>query len=485
MTSVPFWGGTHWQLSNFANQKALVDAQSGQIWSYSDLSRDIDLIASCFGEKPKQLIALEATQHPLTVITYLAALQAGHCVWLLTPDLSDISQTELLNKFQPNWWIRPSILKQNVPASIEAVLTNAAVFTQFSSTDVALHTELACLLSTSGSTGSSQLVRLSAANLQANCDAILKVLPIRQDDKVLLNLPLHYSFGLSILNTHLAKGATIVLNEHSVLAREFWNDWQQYECTALYGVPYSYEMLNKLRLSRLPLKNVRYLAHAGGPLNQDDWQKLKEWSQSTGIPFFSMYGQTEATARIAILDPQRFLTKFSAIGAVIPDSELMVVDDSGHLVANGEVGELLFRGQSVMMGFANAIGDLCNGSAQQSLLTGDIAYQDSDGDFVIVGRKKRFIKITGHRISLDATEQWLKSQPIEGIAMSEIACAGSDDRLLCCIADDITDEQRQTMRKMLSSFLHVNVRYCRVVQVDAIPRTASGKINYAALQDVA
>lgn len=487
MNQVSFWHQQH--MRQFAEHIAIYDAQSGEQVTYAQLDELVQNVAnylegSC-NSSTKKLIAIEASQHPLTVVVYLAALRAGHCAWLLNPELAEPLQKELLAAFQVNEWIKPSLttaesaLKPLSPTLLDKVTTT------LSSNAFPIHKNLALLLSTSGSTGSGQLVRLSYENLNANCESINLALPIKQTDRAMLNLPLHYSFGLSILNTHLAKGAAIVLSSHSVIAREFWQDWKTFVCTSLYGVPYSFEMLNRLRLSRLPLEDVRYLAHAGGPLNQADWQALKTWSEETGKPVYSMYGQTEATARIALLDPERFLTKFPAIGSAIPHGELRVVDELGNNVAQGEAGELIYRGANVMMGMANSVQDLAFAAGDATLATGDIAYQDKDGDFVIVGRKKRFIKITGHRISLDATEQWLKAQQVDGQVLTQVACAGADDSLQCCIADKLNDEQQQALRKMIASFLRVHPRYCQIVCVEAIPRTASGKVNYAALKDVA
>lgn len=487
MSKFPFWH--EYSISQYGENVALYDAQFGTQFTYKQLTSAVNQVAAYLERKTtpdqKLLIALEANQHPLTIIIYLAALSAGHCVWLLNPALSEDAQKQLLNTFDANLWIRPSqlsISEWRTGLSDKCIAHTVKVL---STHCLAIHQDLALLLSTSGSTGTGQLVRLSYQNLQANSEAINLVLPIECNDRVMLNLPLHYSFGLSIVNTHLATGAAIVMSEHSVIAREFWQAWKTYKCTALYGVPYSYEMLNRLRLSRLPLETVRYLAHAGGPLNQTDWQALKEWSETTTKPVYSMYGQTEATARMAILNPERFIEKYPAIGSAIPNGLLRIVDECGDSVAQGNAGELMYQGDNVMMGLAHSIADLADGSGKQILATGDIAYQDKEGDFVIIGRKKRFVKITGHRISLDATEQWVKAQPIEGKVLTQVACAGSDDSLQCCVADSLDEEQQQMLRKKLAGFLNVHPRYCQVICVESIPRTASGKVNYAALKDVA
>ena len=340
-----------------------------------------------------------------------------------------------------------------------------------------LFDDLALLLTTSGSTGSPKLVRLSINNLKANALSIAEYLQLDSSERPITTLPMSYSYGLSIINSHLAVGATLLMTTSTLMEKNFWSFLKEQKATSFGGVPYTYEILNKLRFFRMGLDSLRTMTQAGGKLSLELHQKFSEYAHSAGKRFFVMYGQTEATARMAYLPSEKSIEKRGSMGIAIPGGKLSLIDVEGKEVCEPLVtGELVYSGQNVSMGYAESGEDLIKGDELQGqLFTGDMAQRDEEGYFYIVGRKKRFLKIFGNRINLDETESMIKSfyQNIE------CACAGVDDKMYIFVAESSCVEN---IRKFVSDKTGLNQVAFKVVIVDAIPKNESGKISYIALE---
>jgi long-chain acyl-CoA synthetase len=396
----------------------------------------------------KQLIMLVAHQSINSIVYYLAALQLEFVVWWLDNELAQEKKQKLINHYQVN------------------LLIDDGEITCVSAAAQELHQDLALLITTSGSTGSPNLIKLSYQNLQSNCQAICDTLVLQSTDTVITTLPLHYSFGLSVVNTHLSKGATLVLNEAGMLTREFWQLFKQHNIRCLYGVPYHYQMLLKLNLKRLLLESLRFFAVAGGKLLPSQVSEINRWCLSNNKYFYVMYGQTEATARISVLAPEKVASKPYSVGQAIHGGKLWL-----------ENGELCYSGNNVMMGIAHNISELSLTTQEKILHTGDLAICDDDGDYQIVGRLKRFIKIVGQRINLDEIEQFFIEKKLT------VVCSGQDNLLSCYIVkSSITSEHSAAIcQKILSDFLNVHSSYCQCFLIDQVPYLSSGKINYPQL----
>ena len=283
------------------------------------------------------------------------------------------------------------------------------------------HPDLAVCLTTSGSTGSPKLVRLTLRNIIANAESIAEYLHIDADERPITMLPMYYSYGLSIINSHLLKGATILLTDKSYAQREFWNFLRENEATSMSGVPYTWEMLRRLRFMRMDLPSVRTMTQAGGKLNAEIALEYIRWAKSVGKQFIVMYGQTEATARMSYLPWERAEEKYASIGVAIPRGTFSLAED----------GELIYQGENVSLGYAECAEDMMKGDENQGVLhTGDMARVDEDGFYYITGRKKRFVKVWGNRCNLDQVEQLVKP-----ITMT-CACAGVDDHITVFVTKD-------------------------------------------------
>ena len=219
------------------------------------------------------------------------------------------------------------------------------------------------------------------------------------------------SFGISILNSHLVSGATILLTDKSIAQKEFWNFIKQEKATSLSGVPYTFEMLKRLRFFRMDLPSIKTITQAGGKLRADLVKEYIDGAIATNKQFIVMYGQTEATARMSYLPWEVASEKYASIGVAIPGGVFELQDENLKVITCCDVdGELVYRGANVSMGYAETQSDLTKGDENNGILyTGDIARRDADGYYYITGRMKRFVKVFGNRVNLDAIEQILKS----------------------------------------------------------------------------
>ncbi len=286
---------------------------------------------------------------------------------------------------------------------------------------------------------------------------------------------MYYSYGLSVINSHLLKGATILLTDKSVMQKEFWTFFKEQKATSIAGVPYTYEMLRRLRFFNMELPCLKTMTQAGGKLNAKIAQEYIANAGETGRRFFVMYGQTEATARMSYLPFDHALDKYASIGIAIPGGKLSLRDANDMEITEAGVdGELVYEGPNVCMGYAECRADLAKGDENHGVLhTGDIARKDADGYFYITGRMKRFVKVWGNRCNLDATEQLVKD------IVTDCACVGVDDKITVFVTQTGVE---QNVKNYLVEKMRLNVRAFDVRLIDEIPKKDSGKIDYQALQ---
>ncbi|BBE70712.1 AMP-binding protein [Oharaeibacter diazotrophicus] len=409
----------------------------------------------------RRLVAVEAAPSDHAVTAWLGALVGGHAVALVAPD-DAAARHAFADRFAPDATVRRVAgrwrLEESAPPS---------------DGDRRLHPDLAEMLVTSGSTGCGKAVRLSRRAVDTNARAIARYLGLSPADRAALVLPLHYSYGLSVLASHLAVGASVDLGFGSVLDDGFVDRLAASGCTGLAGVPYTYDLLERIGFrDRMPA-GLRTMTVAGGRPSPDLVVAYDAAMRRTGGRFFAMYGQTEATARIAYLPPERAADAPDRIGVAIPGGSLALVGDDGRPVtAPGAVGELVYRGPNVMMGYAETAADLARGHEVETLATGDLAEVDADGLYRIVGRRARFSKIAGVRVGHDAVEAALRR---EGV----VAAVTGDDRGLA--AAFVGARAVEDVRRRLAAVAGLTLRHVRAVRVDDLPRLASGKVDLAAV----
>ncbi|GAA2541314.1 AMP-binding protein [Pseudonocardia hydrocarbonoxydans] len=440
-------------LSAHGERTALVTSD-GEPVSHRDLADRVHVTADRLAGA-RRLVLLEAANDVDTVVTYLAALRAGHPVLLAG---AGDGFAALARHYDPD--------------VVAARRDGGWVLDERRRTTVhELHRDLAVLLSTSGSTGSPKLVRLSHANIASNAAAIAGYLGIRDSDRAALTLPLHYCYGLSVLHSNLLRGAAVLLPDRSVTDPGFFPWFRDQGGTSLHGVPYTFELLDRIGFADLRLPALRYVTQAGGRLDPRTVVRYAELGDRQGWELFVMYGQTEATARMAYLPPALAVTAPSAVGIPIAGGSFEIERPDA-----GGVGELLYRGPNVMLGYARVPADLARGRDLDVLRTGDLARVRPDGLHEIVGRRSRIVKPFGLRIDLEQLERLLAGDG------RTAACAGVGDELVVVVADGADPGQ---VREWVSARTGLPPGAVRVVAVPELPRRPNGKIDHGAVRELA
>ena len=450
---------------------ALVDSSLKKI-TYGEL---IEIILEIARVIPKRSVVFILCKNCVeAAAVYLAAL-SNKAVPLMINAAADKSVLEKLFKtYTPAFIWKPV---ESVSGSDNVIFRiHSYALIDCSCEKYELYDDLALLLSTSGSTGSPKLVRHSYMNLEVNARNIAGFFHIKDTDKPMLDLPIHYTYGLSVLNSHIFAGTTVALTDFSLMQKEYWEFFKAEEATSITGVPYTFEMLKRFRIFRMELPSLELLSQGGGKLNEDLQKEYAQFANDTNRRFIITYGQTEGSARMAYLPPEDAITKIGRSARLFPGEKLYIVNDQGEPVEEtGEIGELVCEGKNVTLGYAESRQDLMRGDDRKGVLyTGDMAKKDSDGYLYIVGRKKRFLKIFGNRIGLDECEQ-LISEKFD----LECACTGTDNEMCIYINKD---NFQHKVKEFISHRTQINAIAFKVYFVKSLPRNEAGKIIYGDLK---
>ena len=417
--------------------------------TYRELAERVDAFALRLGTT-RRLVALAAANDLDSLVVYLAALAGGHPLILL-PEDKPAALESLVAAYDPDVVVQPG--------NGQLLLDERRTGTRHE-----LHPDLALLLSTSGSTGSPKLVRLSHANLQSNAESISEYLNIGPDDRAATTLPMSYCYGLSVINSHLLRGAGLVLTGLSVVDPCFWDLFRGRGATSFAAVPYTFELLERIGFADMDLPSLRYVTQAGGRLGPDSVRNYAELGRSSGWEFFVMYGQTEATARMAYLPPELAAEVPGAVGVPVPGGSFRIDPVPGL-----EHGELVYSGANVMLGYAECPADLAAGRTVAELRTGDLARLHPAGVYEVVGRRSRFVKIVGLRVDLGQVERLLADLGVQA------ASAGTDDGVVVAVEGD---HDAHLLGKVLAQGMGLPRAALEVHAVDHLPRLATGKLDY-------
>jgi long-chain acyl-CoA synthetase len=419
----------------------IIDEVSGKIYKFNDL--------------PEVTWANESQGF------LLKALESRHVLVLLSIALSNNFKETLEGLYTPNYIFDASRSEVSTYTKIGSVL-----YYKKPAEKQILHSDLKVLLSTSGTTGSPKLVKLSERNLLTNAESIASYLPISSSDIVPLNLPVHYSYGLSVLTSNAISGATVCAGSLDIMSKGFWENFHKYQYSSIAGVPYVYEMLDRIGFTKMDLPSLRYFTQAGGKLRDDLVKKYGTYANDKGKLFYVMYGQTEATARMSYLEPSALLTHIGSIGKAI---------SGGKFKIHPETSELIYEGPNVFGGYAETLEDLRSFEAPDFLNTGDLARIDENGFIFITGRSKRIAKVFGNRINLDELESSISHHFTD-----YFACVGWQDKTIVifstndhCPHKDIINWLSKEYKLHPSSF--------KVMNIQSFPLTSNGKIDYGIL----
>ena len=435
-----------------ANKLAAVD-DSGERLTYGELRQRADDFATAIPSR--SLVLLLCNNTIKSLVAYVGCLSHGIVPLILSAKTDSALVDELKGRYRPDFVFRDGDLIEQSNNSNNRII---------------LHPDLALLLPTSGSTGSPKLVRHSYRNIEANAENVKNLFGLTSDERAMAVLPMHYTMGLSVIASHLKTGATLILSGRSLLDAAFWKMLKDERTTSFTGVPYSYELLMKLRFTRMNLPDLKTITQGGGKLTPEMFAALADYAVKTGKRFIATYGQSECTARMAYLPAELAQKKICSIGFAEPGGKLSIVDEKGNETFEGEAtGEMVYRGENVTLGYATCAEDLAKGDENHGVMhTGDLARRDADGCYFIVGRLKRFLKIFGLRIGLDEIEGLVKAE-----FSADCVCSGTDQELMVSIvrhgvADQVVDfiEQKTNL-----------FRKCIYVkEVDKITRNEAGKV---------
>jgi len=458
---------------NYNNNYIAITDDSRQ-FKYADLENFSNKI-KCFIKK-RSIVFCLCKNNIETLFGYCSFIKNKVVPLMLEASINIDLLNSLINIYSPKFiWLPEELIVNFSDWEILYSIHGYVLVRNNSNNYYSIHNDLALLLTTSGSTGSAKLVRLSYENLKSNAISISKYLSIDKNERPITTLPISYSFGISIINSHLINGATILLTNKSLMERKFWSFLEQEKCTSLSGVPFTFEMLKKLRFYNMDLPSVTTITQAGGKMNIDLNSELAKFCKKNNKRLFIMYGQTEASPRMSYLPYQKAISKLGSVGIAIPGGEFNIIDHNDEVISESNVeGELVYKGNNVSLGYANCINDLSKGDENNGILyTGDIAKMDKEGFYYITGRKKRFIKLFGNRINLDEVEGLLKN------IAKDCVCIGNDNQMIVYICD-------HSIIKKISNFLslklglHNSVFSIRIIE--EIPKNSFGKTIYSKLR---
>jgi acyl-CoA synthetase (AMP-forming)/AMP-acid ligase II len=411
---------------------------------------------------------------------YLSCLSSGAAPLLLEAGMDRDMLAALIQLYKPRRLWAPADMAAGFGGCTLVTEMEDYVLLDTGAAAYPVHDDLALLLTTSGSTGSPKLVRQSMKNIVSNAAAIAEYLELGPGDRAITTLPMHYTYGLSVIHSHLLVGGRLLLTGRSVLEPEFWDFFDSHGATSLAGVPATYGILERIGFFQRELPSLRYFTQAGGKLPVAMHEKCARFAKERGLRFYVMYGQTEATARMSYLPWDRSLEKCGSIGIAIPGGAFSLVDAAGGEIKEPDkIGELVYRGENVTLGYAEGSQDLAMGDQRRGVLyTGDLGYRDTEGFYYITGRMGRFLKMAGRRVNLDECQQLLKAL----FPDADCACCGRDDRLsifMTLPAEEIDDARRQLARRLALPLSSVAAQ-----AVATIPRSSAGKILYPKLEEL-
>jgi acyl-CoA synthetase (AMP-forming)/AMP-acid ligase II len=464
----------------------LVEAASGIVLDGPELRERVGSVAAEYARTaPRGLVLARTPIDVPAVLRYLGALAAGFPVALLDPATTALA--DLIDRFEPSLvagLAAPGPVQSEPPAGYRHMVRpelGPVWRRERPSAALPPHPDLAVLLTTSGSTGNPRLVRLSRAAVLANARAIVTALGLDGAEVAPTSLPLFYVYGLSVLNSHLSCGATVVIEPGGLLERGFWETAERYRITSLAAVPYQFEMLRRLRFAPSRYPSLRSLTTSGGRLPPEAAAEFGTRMAEAGGGLYRMYGMTEAAPRIAVLPPARLQEKLASVGLAVPGGRLSIRPPGGDLetaettetTGADATGEVVYRGPNVMMGYAETAADLARGDDLGGVLhTGDLGHFDDEGFLYLTGRTARIGKVFGIRLNLDDVERMIGDDvPVAAVCRDDKIVIWTEDAAAC-----------RTVPLDLAERLRVHHSGFEVRAVDRLPLLGNGKIDYRALE---
>ncbi len=472
-----------------------------EVITYGELRRRTRRTAGALldrGHTQGDRIGILAENSPFFVVAYLGIIQAGLVAVPLGTDLPAETQLRMAREAgmsrllvsarcapRSRLWAEPAGIRLLTEDELEAARISQPQLWPV----IEPKRDLAALMFTSGSTGTPKAVMISHRNIECNAEDIIDYLGLRTDDRGMVVLPFHYCFGLSLLHTHLLAGASLVLSQaFKLFPEQVIGELLERDCTGFAGVPSTYQiLLRRTRFCQTAFPRLRWLQQAGGKLPNPCIRELIEAFPQ--LKFFLMYGQTEATARLSFLPPERLRDKLGSLGRGLRSTRLEVLKANGSPVRPGsmEIGEIVAAGDNISPGYWNEPEETARFFRHGKLRTGDLARVDEDGFIFFVERERDFLKPGGNRVSAREIEDIIA----ELREVMEVAVVGAPHELLgeaivacvvvrpdgACAGEDI----ERHCRKRLPAFKVPH----QIRLLNSLPHNASGKVQKDRLQSLA
>lgn len=455
--------------------KIAIKDDSGFSLTYADICKTIEEFDAL--NLPRSVILCLCENCAGALVGYMAFENNKQVPLLLSAGMDEELRNHIESIYTPSYyWIPERKAVEIIGEKIYAAYGYVLLKTNYE--PYPLNEKLSMLLTTSGSTGSPKLVRHKYGNLEANAKNVAAVFSWTADEVGICDLPMNYTMGLNVINSHLTVGASVLMVKANLMDPDFWEFIKANGGTSFCGVPFSYEVMRRVGFDKMDLPKLYTLAEGGGKLTDKMFQWIASYAQNNGKRFCATFGTSETSARMAFLDPELALEKVGSIGKAIPNGELFLLDEV--INEDGTVtGELGHKGPNVTMGYALNREDLTKDDEFcGEYHTGDIAKRDADGFYFIIGRKGRFLKLFGLRVSLDETERILKTQ----YPNVDFVCTGNDNRMNIFTANAALKDE---IIPFISRKTSLHNSAFRVFVLDEIPRNDYGKVKFAELEKIA
>ena len=428
--------------------------------------------------KNRSLILIVSENSLGSLLAYIFCIINNHVGIILDSKTSKQNIIKIFKSYQPNY----VFLSKKTKSIFKKICSEKYIFFDQSlmknkiNKKKKLNKNLSLLLSTSGSMGSIKFVKLSRNNIKHNTDSIISYLKINKKDSAITNLPISYSYMLSVINTHFEVGASIVISKYSLVEKKFWETLKNSKVTSFNGVPYTYEILTKIGIKNIKIETLRYLTHAGGKLEKDKLKEIIKFCKKNNLKFFSMYGQTEASPRISYLKPEFSQKKIGSIGKGIPGSKIYIIDNTSKKIIKPFVeGEIICEGKNVFMGYSNNYKDLKKANEENyKLKTGDLGFVDKDGFLYITSRISKIAKIFGNRVDLGALESLMSQKGYK------VVCLSDNKKVFIFIEKKYN---KTNLINTISKITNLNINSFELTKLKNLPRTANNKISYHELKN--
>jgi len=457
---------------NFWQQKTSLDNNNFLIsqnrqYSFSQAFDESDQI---FESCDRDVVLILCNRDFETVFAYIGALRKNLVPILVDSEIKQGALNTIFKAYKPGY-----VFTDQSEKFLDFECDQEKIFSvgkysllKFKSNKKILRKDLAVVLLTSGSTGDPKSVRISNSNLEIATNNITKYLNLKHYHRSLSLLPFHYSYGLSVLHNAIYSRSSIFVTEDTVFDKKLWKNCVDFEITDISAVPFTLEIVKRLKLDDRFYENLRCLTQAGGRLDVNITKYFLDLSESKSFDYYTMYGQTEASPRISYIPPKMAKEKLGTVGIPLECGEVFI-DELGN--KSGE-GELIYTGPNVCLGYAESDLDLCKADELNGILrTGDIARIDAEGYITIIGRKKRFIKLKGISVNLDYVESLINSH--------EISCyvIGRDDSLIILLKKENFHNNEQKVKEIISNNFNFHNSLISIHE-DDLPTLSSGKPDY-------